>query len=262
MNPLRNMIPFWLDEGKTRISNALWANRERDRSPPRQSNLHHRRQTAKEGMRVRENARARARGRPRGSSRSKRARPRATVSGSRVSRSRRHTLVAPRRRGRADRHGTHARYLPIRKLRRHRRENAAFEKESPTITTDQSSTNLRWPKVAGAYLYALLSRGGHASCARARSRTPAWTYARNPPAYLSYIIAPNRVPRASVYMCVRVCAKSTPFRPTANFSRVRFSQCVPRVYSSLRRCARCASAVIRQPRLLKADGEGVVPTPD
>lgn len=167
--------------------------------------------------------------------------------------------MAPRRRGRADRHGTHARYLPIRKLRRHRRENAAFEKESPTLSTDQSSTNLRRPKVAGL----ICTRSYHAAdthLARARARPHACTYARNPPAYLSYIIAPSSVPRASVYMCVCVCA-IYPFRPTANFSRVRFSQCVPRVYSSLRRCTRCASVVVQQSRLLKTDGEGVVPPP-
>lgn len=110
-------------------------------------------------------------------------RPQAIISGSHVSP--RHTLCTVVRCRSC--HPSHACPLPsIRKLRHHqrrrrrrrrrhrrrrcrrrrrrrRRENAAFEKESSHPVADQSSTNLRRPRVAGRiYLRALLSRGGHA----------------------------------------------------------------------------------------------------
>lgn len=136
--------------------------------------------------------------------------------------------MAPRRRGRADRHGTHARYLPIRKLRRHRRENAAFEKEPPTLATDQSSTNLRRPKVVGR----ISTRPYHAAdthlarprartYVRTHARTHACMHARTQSARLSSVCTTGTSSRrSSPRECVCVCVRSLPFfRPTANFFR-------------------------------------------
>lgn len=144
-----------------------------------------------------------------------------------------------------------------------------LKKRPPTLAVDQSSTNLRRPKVAGR----ICTSSYHAAdthLARARARTHACTYARNPPAYLSYIIiniTPSSVYRARVCVCVYVCARARvcvlpfffqPRRPRI-FRAFDFrSAFTPRVHYShrLRRCTRCASAVVRQPRLLNTDGGG------
>lgn len=185
---------------------------------------------------------------------------RATVSGSRVSRSRRHTLWHPL-----------GAVVPIVMARM----PVTFLSGSFAVTVEKTPplkkslppsrpTSLRRTFVGrrsrDGSLRALITRRTRTLRARARGRT----HERNPPAYPPYTYTAtssrrSSVRRARVCACVCVCARSLLFfRPTANFFRAfdfrsAFPACVaPRYADALR----CASAVVRQPRLLKTDGGG------